>query len=595
MRSVKKVLAIASMISMLSMSFIGTTAKAEDKISSTTINISGQSQESTNENKTNEIGSNLTIAGNSNTTDGNKSTISTNNVSEKSPSNANNKDNKNETASKGTEMQEKEVLPAWKSINGKLYYVTKDGILKKSGWFKEKEENKSAANDNVYYFDKDYSAAIGWKQIDNSWYYFDENGIKQTGWKLVNYEWYYLDKDGVMQKGWLKDKGNKYYLNDEGHMVLGKKYIDNKWYFFAMDGSLQTGFYGYKGKTYFSDSDGVMVANEWVKTKTYKYYVKADSSIATGYTIINNEAENFDSNGRYVGPTQMKDHLFIKYLNVGNADCEFIKLPSGETVLIDTGTPETSKKVIDFLKEQNLKQEDNKGVIDYVVITHGHSDHIGGLTSVLENFKVNKVYIPEIAKMKDWYSSVPKTEKNAADIEMMKLDYEIYNKAVKAMDDKNIKFTNTKKGEFIDKGKILQFVQSDKDFGGVGAEEITKSYWALNNNSAVIYLNYGDLQGLFTADIMWDTEKDFWTNDLLGGKKVNLLKVPHHGSSTSSTPDFLTYLKAPVGIITRAQGNDNQNTAYNNLLSNGVSIYKTGTKDEGISVYATLENWTVQQ
>ena len=57
----------------------------------------------------------------------------------------------------------------------------------------------------------------------------------------------------------------------------------------------------------------------------------------------------------------MKDHLFIKYLNVGNADCAFIKLPSGETALIDTGDVKTSEKVVDFLKEQDLKQEDGKG------------------------------------------------------------------------------------------------------------------------------------------------------------------------------------------------------------------------------------------
>ena len=58
-------------------------------------------------------------------------------------------------------------------------------------------------------------------------------------------------------------------------------------------------------------------------------------------------------------------------------------------------------------------------------------------------------------------------------VEMMKIDYEVYQDAVKAMKDKNIEFTNTKKGEFIDKNKILQFVQSDKDFGPIGSEKIS--------------------------------------------------------------------------------------------------------------------------
>ena len=68
-----------------------------------------------------------------------------------------------------------------------------------------------------------------------------------------------------------------------------------------------------------------MGANEWINTKTNKYYVKADSSLATGNAIIDNVMEKFDSNGKYIGTGKMEDHLFIKYLNVGNADCAFIK------------------------------------------------------------------------------------------------------------------------------------------------------------------------------------------------------------------------------------------------------------------------------
>ena len=58
-----------------------------------------------------------------------------------------------------------ETLPVWKSINGKLYYVTKDGIVKKTGWFKEKDENPNANNDYEYYLDENYAATIGWTKI----------------------------------------------------------------------------------------------------------------------------------------------------------------------------------------------------------------------------------------------------------------------------------------------------------------------------------------------------------------------------------------------------------------------------------------------
>jgi beta-lactamase superfamily II metal-dependent hydrolase len=91
----------------------------------------------------------------------------------------------------------------------------------------------------------------------------------------------------------------------------------------------------------------------------------------------------------------------------------------------------------------------------------------------------------------------------------------------------------------------------------------------------------------------WNSEKDFWVNNLLDGRTVDVLKVPHHGSDTSSTPDFIRYLNPDIGIISRSQESVAKNTAYNNLISNGVSLYETSAKD-GISIYATKENWTVE-
>jgi len=594
--NIKRMLVIFPMIFLLCMSFIGINAKAADKVDkqnavTTTINESTKVDDSkTNDTKANTAENKDT--GSSNTV--NSTNISGQNIPAKSPSETNAKQNHDSSTAKNEETTLIETLPVWKNIDGKLYYVTKDGIVHKKGWFKEKDENPNNTNDYEYYLDKDYAATIGWKEIEGLWYYFNEAGIKQTGWNLINYNWYHLNEEGIMEKGWIKVDRNKFYLNDEGIMTQGKKYIDDKWYFFGTTGILQTGIYGYKGKEYYSNNDGIMGANEWIKTTTSKYYVKADSSLATGNAIIDNVMEKFDLNGRYIESEKMQDHVFIKYLSVGNADCEFIKLPSGKTALIDTGTEQTSKSVVNFLKEQDLKQEDGKGVIDYIIITHGHSDHIGGLASILDNFKVKKVYMPDIAIMKDWYSDVKVTKENASSVEMLKSEYKIYQDAVQAMKNNNIQFTNTKKGEFIDENKILQFVQSDKNFGPIGSEKITANYWGINENSAIVYLNYGDLQALFAADMEWNSEKDFWVNDLLNGKNVDVLKVPHHGNDTSSTVDFIRYLKPDIGIISRSEENTKKSVAYNNLISNGVSLYETSAKD-GISIYATPENWTVSQ
>lgn len=462
-----------------------------------------------------------------------------------------------------------------------------------------------SGNKIVQAYDNIFNKEVGWQLIDNSWYYYDTNKKLVTGWQQIDGEWYLMNDKGVLQSGWLIEDGKNYYLRHGsvdsigfGSLVTGRCKIDNEWYYFDENGELQTGVFEIDGKEYYSNVEGKMITNQWVQIEDSWKYVKDDSSIATGDIIINDVLEKFDEQGNYIGSGEIGEYLYVNHLNVGNADCTFIKLPNGETVLIDTG--DTSEKststVIDFLKSQNLKEVNGVPTIDYIVLTHAHSDHIGGVTKILEEFSAGKVYIPEVGKMQDWHSNlvVDNEEIFQEDIDMLKFDYDVYIEVEEALKARKLEFTNTVNGEYIDSEKILKFVQSDKNYGGIGSQAHLAEYWGLNENSAVIYLNYGDFQELITGDIEWNAEADFVKNNLLDGAEVDVLRVPHHGHKTSSTVAFDKEVNATIGIISREKDEEGvDETAINNLEYVGTRILETN-QGNGIEIIATSENWLIK-
>lgn len=576
-----------------------------------------------------------TVTSNSTTSDSSnnsKSTAVSNDSSGKDSSSSSSTTNDKSKGTSVTEEKKEEIIDyGWKTIDNKKYYIVNNKILETTGWFMEKDVNpkiktKDKNYNYKYYLDKDFSAIVGWKEINHNWYYFDSEGVMQSGW-INNNSWYYLDDSGIMKTGWNKIGTDNYYFNEYGQATVGKKLIDSKWYFFDERGRLEKGFYEHNGKTYYSNEYGVMVTNQWIKKGSHKFYIKADSSIATGDLFLNGIMDEFDNNGYYTGyDSTAKNDMFVQFLNVGNADCEFIKLPSGETVLIDTGDTTTTKTLIDFLNSQNLKTEffvpsstgqaskDNtlkndseinittsssvrinntgKPVIDYVVLTHPHSDHIGGVIELLKNFNVGKFIIPKYFEMKDYTPGATSITQEKIDI--IKYDYKIYKATMDVLLQSGVPIVQAEPDAFIDSEHILQFLHLNKDYSTLDSDTYYSEYGAFNDNSAIVYLNYHDFQCLFSADIQWKAENDFSTRKALKGNEVDILKVPHHGNVGSSSYTFVGYVDPAVGIITRTKDRINTaNEPYNVLNTCGVNIYETSLTD-GVSVYVTKDNWNIE-
>lgn len=205
-----------------------------------------------------------------------------------------------------------------------------------------------------------------------------------------------------------------------------------------------------------------------------------------------------------------ESEVSVHFIDVGQGDC--ILILSGEkSVLIDAGDVDEASKVVAYLKAQNINK------IDYIIATHPHSDHIGGLPEVIKAFEVGKIYM---AKVPD--NITPTTV--------------VYENLLKAIKNKYLKISSPDFGEILDLGDSRLELFPPKT-----------EYDNLNNCSIVSKLTHGKNTYLFTGDAEKEVEQDLIKSKIDLNSKV--LKVGHHGSNTSSTKDFLKEVNPQICVI----------------------------------------------
>ena len=245
------------------------------------------------------------------------------------------------------------------------------------------------------------------------------------------------------------------------------------------------------------------------------------------------------------------DGLYVHYIDVGQGDSELVCC-NGEYMLIDAGEPGASDAVLEYLDALGIDK------LDYLVCTHGHSDHCGGLDAVVESLEVETVF------------TSPYTGDSAS--------YEIFTDAVY---DAGLELTVPELGESYSLGEAR--------FSFLGPLE---DYDNTNDDSLVIRLEYGDTSFLFTGDMTAKAEKDL-IND--GAKlRCDVLKVGHHGSSGSSCYQFLYEAQPSIGVISCENGNryghpheetlsrlhDADVTVFRTDLEGSIVIFSDGMKVE---------------
>lgn len=240
--------------------------------------------------------------------------------------------------------------------------------------------------------------------------------------------------------------------------------------------------------------------------------------------------------------------LSIRVLDVGQGDAILIQTPQ-QSILVDTGDVGTKGKLVSYIKQAGIS------VLDKVVLTHAHADHLGGMAEVLANFPVKQVYDAGYAATTAMYRNHLTTVQK-----------------------KKIPFAVLRAGGEIDLGDgiFLKVLAPEETF-------IKGSDSDVNNSSVVLKLTYGTFSMLLTGDVEEESEtrmvKRFGT-----ALKSQILKSPHHGSRTSSSSAFLKAVAPEAVVISVGENND-----YHHPHPSTMKRYQAAK----MKIYRTDKNGTV--
>lgn len=226
--------------------------------------------------------------------------------------------------------------------------------------------------------------------------------------------------------------------------------------------------------------------------------------------ISKNETQEVTAQIDYTNSINLQnDKLNIIYFYVGQADSTFVKL-NNSTMLIDAGNNEDGKMIVNFLNQNNISK------IDYLVATHADEDHIGGIDDILNSVKVNQLLIPTVGS-------------SGSD----------YKNAIEAAKNNNVEIKNPVRGDKFNLDSANIEIMS-----ALEGEDVSD-----NDSSIVMQMNYNTTKYLF----MGDAEKE--VENSRQWQEVDVLKVGHHGSNSSSSEKFLEQTNPKYSIIEVGKNN----------------------------------------
>lgn len=237
---------------------------------------------------------------------------------------------------------------------------------------------------------------------------------------------------------------------------------------------------------------------------------------------------------------QVSNHnLRFHFIDVGQGDSSLIITPKGNTILIDAGDEAHAKKVVSYIREQGIEK------LDLVIATHPDADHIGGMDKVIKNFDIGVFAMPDVSAKTNQYKQIQRELKA-----------------------KKMRATRLYQGDEVQ-------IDDDIDFEILSPVK-GKKYDDTNEYSIVAKIVYKDTSFILMGDATMENEVDIINN--VPDIDIDVLKLGHHGSSTSSSDYFITKTSPNIAIISCGKNNKYghpHQEVMRVLKKHGVTPYRT--------------------
>jgi beta-lactamase superfamily II metal-dependent hydrolase len=298
---------------------------------------------------------------------------------------------------------------------------------------------------------------------------------------------------------------------------------------------------------YNAQPDIIVLRREYMNRKTKQILGRVSSiALLAVLSLFINFYRNTPDSETPLETSKRADIVEVHFIDVGQGDAILIEA-NDATMLIDAGENNKGKVVADYLESQHITK------LDYVIGTHPHSDHIGGMDTVLNEFEIDKIIMPSATHTTDTFEDL--------------LD---------AIKENDLKITRAAVGDQYNLGSATFTIIAPN----------SPQYEDLNNYSVVIKLTFGNTSFLFTGDAGKMSEEEMLSSGI--DLSADVLKLAHHGSAYSSSGAFLDAVNPTYAMINVGKDNDYGHPHAETLqamLDRNIKVYRTD--EQGTVVFTS--------